>query len=315
MTLGGSFGGMMPQEYQDEVSNKYAGRYGSFQLGHLQRRRLHRASEKTPTRCPCCASACAPCPTSPPASSSAYSALDGKGNVADTYWTKTGPFKGKELYPDFKVFDGALSYQHKYFTLQGEYYEGRGNAAGTAYYKDTDYVAGKVDQGLIFQARYQRGYSFFGQIRFPEERKWAIIGRMDYFDPDTKGVLLQNNSPYTNRDVQRRYITGVAYYLFKDNIILFDYDVLQHSQYFLNKTKANPNGYDRADPRRGPLPDHAAVQVLRQLTSTRLQRAELRLRPHCFQGLHLCSGRPSETALSRKQPRPSGRFPFLRSFG
>jgi len=237
LTVGGSFGGAMPQAYQDEVSNKYAGRYGSFQIG-LYNGGGYTAAEKNSNKVPMVRISVRPMPDLAPGLQLSVYGADGKGNVADTYWTKDGPFKGREVYPDFKVFDGALSFQHKYFSLMGEYYQGRGNAAGTAYYKDTDYVAGKVNPSLVFQARYQRGYSFFGQVRFPEERKWAIIGRMDYFDPDTKGVLDVQN----NRDVQRRWITGVAYYLFKENIILVDYDVLQHSNYFLNKTKANPAG-------------------------------------------------------------------------
>ena len=258
MTLGGLFGGTLPKTYQDEVSNKYPGRYGSFQIG-VYNGGGYSTSEKNSNKVVALRVSVRPMPDIAPGLQLSAFGLDGKGNVADTYWTKDGPFKGKEVYPDFKIFEGQLSYQHKYFMLAGEYYEGRGNAAGTAYYTDKDYVAGKVDQGLIFQARYQRGYSLMGQVRFPESRKWALIGRMDYFDPDTKGVYLQSNLPYTNRDVTRRYIAGVAYYLFKDNILLFDYDVLQHSKYFKNTTLANPAGFNER------VPDEGRFQITLQI--------------------------------------------------
>jgi len=258
MTLGGLFGGELPKSYQDEVSNKWAGRYGSFQLG-IYNGGGYSTSEKNANKPIALRVSVRPMPDILPGLQLSAFGLEGKGNVADTYFTKDGPFKGKEIYPDFKIFEGQISYQHKYFSLGAEYYDGRGNAAGTAYYTDKDYVEGKVSQGLIFQARYQSGYSFDAMVRFPESRKWALIGRMDYFDPDTKGVYLQSNAPYTNRDVQRRYIAGIAYYLFKDNIILFDYDVLQHSKYFKNVTTANPAGSNER------IPDEGRFQVTLQI--------------------------------------------------
>jgi hypothetical protein len=222
--FGGDFGEPLPKSYQDQVSNKYPGRWGSFQLvisngggyntpeNNMNKALMGRVSFR-------------PMPDILPGFQMTLFGVSGRGNLPPTRYTKV-PFKNKEIYPSWSMWDGMLSYQHPHFSVTGQYYESRGNALGTRFYGASDYLPGEVDPADIFKPRSQKGYSFFADVKFPANRKWSWMGRMDYYDPDTKGILVLQN----NRDVTRRYITGLSYRLFKDNIVLLDYDVLKHSR-------------------------------------------------------------------------------------
>lgn len=63
--------------------------------------------------------------------------------------------------------------------------------------------------------------------------KWSLIGRFDYYDPDTKEILKLTNS----EDVQKRFIYGIAYKIYQNNLILFDYQRVTHTRYFKERKK------------------------------------------------------------------------------
>lgn len=222
----GNFGPELPKSYQDEVSKKGAGRWGSYGAGVFNGGG-YSTSEKNTNKTFQARISFRPLPDWAPGLQLHAFGITGKGNVSPTKSTKA-PFIGREIYPEYSLLHGAITYQHPYFTLAGEYVKANGNTSGSRYYKETDYVAGKVDAADIYKAYEQEGYSFFAEAKFPGSKKWSVFGRMDYFDPDTKGILVLKN----NRDVTRRYIAGVGYRLYKDNMLVFDCDVLQHSRYF-----------------------------------------------------------------------------------
>ena len=72
------------------------------------------------------------------------------------------------------------------------------------------------------------GYSVFGDVKVPvaiaipfwqgdHQYPLHVFARCDWFDGDTQHVVAEN-ATYT------KLIAGVAYYLYKNNLILFDYE-------------------------------------------------------------------------------------------
>jgi hypothetical protein len=116
-----------------------------------------------------------------------YFGIYGKGN--------------KETEPDWTVALPFVSFEHKYVVLIGQYYWGRGNQKGDDEF-DKD------------------GYSFFTELK--PHKKFSIIGRFDYFDPNKD----------KEDDENIRYIAGVAYHIDKQhkNMLLLDYDTVNYKQ-------------------------------------------------------------------------------------
>jgi hypothetical protein len=103
-----------------------------------------------------------------------------------------------------------VSYESKYFTFSGQGYIGTGNQGGSALQSD----------GITSAA--QKGFSVFASVHIPTPhfgQKISILGRLDEFDTNT--------SIYN--DLQRRYIAGVAWHMYKENTWLVDYQRTEHS--------------------------------------------------------------------------------------
>ncbi|MBL7074133.1 hypothetical protein ISS37_02695 [candidate division KSB1 bacterium] len=62
------------------------------------------------------------------------------------------------------------------------------------------------------------GYSFFSVFKLTS--KWTIIGRMDWFDPDTR----------TKKNSHLRKIIGIGYWISKDVELVFDYQGVQYDE-------------------------------------------------------------------------------------
>jgi hypothetical protein len=94
-----------------------------------------------------------------------------------------------------------VSFEHEYVVLTGQYYWGKGNQKG-----DDEFD--------------KKGYSFFAELK--PHKKFSIIGRYDYFDPNTD----------KKDDANRRYIAGIAYHIDKPhkNMVLLDYDTVDYKQ-------------------------------------------------------------------------------------
>ncbi len=187
ITIGGLFGGKMPEEYQKTVSSAYPGRYGSFMVGVYNGTGYHAAEHNTNKVLEGRVSI-RPLPDVVPGLQLSYFGIHGKGNTAAE--------------PDWNLNLGWVSYESRYFVITGQYLKGKGNQAGTA----VDSMGKSLDRD---------GWSVFADGKIT--RQWSVIARYDHFDPNT---TLDN-------DAQKRTIGGVAYHLGKGNILLLDYEQLK----------------------------------------------------------------------------------------
>jgi hypothetical protein len=177
-------GGEIDKEYQKKVNKKYPGRYGSMAFGVYNGGGYH-ASEKNENKVVEGRLTIRPLPDIVPGLQFSYFGLTGKGNTKDE--------------PDWNVNLGMVSYEHEYVALTGQYYDGKGNQKG----KDE---------------HNKDGYSIFAELK--PHKKFSVIGRYDYFDPDDDA----------DDDENTRYILGLAYHLDKPhkNMIVLDYDAVDY---------------------------------------------------------------------------------------
>ncbi|MEJ2367431.1 MAG: hypothetical protein P8Z49_03530 [Acidobacteriota bacterium] len=200
VVFGSDFGGEMPASYKKNVDPHYAGRYGSWQLGVYDGGGYH-AGEKNQNKVVEARFTLRPLPDVIPGLQIGVLGISGKGNVAPS---ATG------YLPDWTAVDGMVSYESARFTATGEYYTGKGNQSGTAVNPDGT-------------ARKQDGYSFFAAAKVSPDKKFRVIGRYDRFNTSTEAAYS------ALQDIQKRYIFGVAYDMFKGNMWLLDYEQLEHS--------------------------------------------------------------------------------------
>jgi hypothetical protein len=184
--LGVTFGGFLgPKIEGPGAPHAYPGKYGSFAVGvyngggyHAFQANKNDALEGRLTL--------RPLPNQLQGLQVSYFGINGKGNTAKS--------------PDYTVNQGLLSYEFDLGALTAQYYEGKGNAGGSA-----------VDaSGVALQ---RKGYSFFGEFRLPPSKQARVILRYDWFDPDK---TISNNESKT-------FIAGLAWDLGRSNIILADY--------------------------------------------------------------------------------------------
>jgi hypothetical protein len=225
-----NFGPALPKSYQDDVSKNYPGKWGSFSLGVYNGGGYNKTENNT-NKLVMARVAFRPFPGYLPGLQFHITNAMGKGNNNDdNRWTKDDPFKGYLVYPKYSLTLYAVTYQHQRFTLAAQWFNSRGNNAGSQYYTPSDYVSGEVSPSDIFQAYHEKGYSYFGDVKLGDAKKWILMARYDYYKPDTTGILdLQNNL-----DIQKRKIYGVGYKLYKDNMILLDYESFSHSKQYTN---------------------------------------------------------------------------------
>jgi len=178
------FGGEVDESYQKTVSNKYPGRYGSAAVGIYNGGGYHAVENNTnkviETRL-----TLRPLPDTFPGLQVSYFGVFGKGNTIEE--------------PDWTVNTAFVSYENRYVAATGTYYKGKGNSKGNF----LDVNSNALDQS---------GYSFFGEYKVPNT-SWSLIGRYDYFDPDT-GI--------DDNGIERT-IVGIAY-KFLGHKALLDYD-------------------------------------------------------------------------------------------
>ncbi len=199
--VGSDLGGSMSSDYKNNVNSKYAGKYGSWQIGVYNGTGYH-AVENNTNKAFEARLSIRPIPGGVPGLQFSIFGVVGKGNKAAT--TTVDP-------PDWKSVTGMISYESKYFTFTGQGYSGTGNQGGSALLSD-----GKT-------AADQKGFSLFASVHIPTPHfgeKISVLGRYDEFNSNTS----------TNAaDLQRRFITGIAFHLYKSNILLFDFQRLNHS--------------------------------------------------------------------------------------
>jgi hypothetical protein len=193
--FGSDFGGSLSSEYKSKVNSHYAGRYGSWQVGvyngggyHAKEQNTNKVFEGRVTIRPIAAAL--------PGLQFTALGVVGKGNQPVTP-------------PDWRGFNGMVSYESQYFTFTGQGYFGTGNQSGTAVLSDGT-------------AADQKGFSIFAAVHIPTPKiggKITILGRVDEFNTNTQ----------VYNDIRRLYIAGVAWHFNKSNTWLFDYQRTNHS--------------------------------------------------------------------------------------
>ena len=210
--FGTDFGGQMSDDYKKTVNSHYAGKFGSMQVGIYNGGGYH-AAEKNHNKVLMYRFTVRPVPSVLPGLQLSYFGIGGKPNITQP---QPGP---NSVYPDWRLNQYMLSYQHQYFTLTGQWADGKNNQGGSA--------AWTYGMNTGDSMRW-KGYSCFGEVRLPfggsQDGKWSLIGRYDHFDPNR-----DESDSLTKKDVQKRTIFGVGYQFYKGNYFLLDYETLQHS--------------------------------------------------------------------------------------
>jgi hypothetical protein len=181
--LGVTFGGFFGPKIK--IPDAYPGKYGSFAVGVYNGAGYH-GIEKNKNKTLEGRFTLRPFPNQLPGLQVSYFGISGKGNADTT--------------PKFTLNMGFLSYQFDLGTLTAQYYEGKGNGGGSL-------VGG---DGLSLAAK---GYSFFGEFRFPPSKRARAIARYDWFDP---------NKNVSGNEL-KTWIFGLAWDMGHSNIILADY--------------------------------------------------------------------------------------------
>ena len=224
--LGGSirgyFGGEFPNAKEVLGGTNYDGRYGSWQVGVYNGSGYH-AVENHPDKPVEYRVSVRPLPDILPGFQATYFGLYGKGNSSSAS-NFGGPFY--QYYPDWIVNLGHLSYEHPWFRLSAQIISTKGNQAGNW----TTVTGGAVPIGRRADSLWTLGYSGFGDVKLPI-CLWSwdtayplhVFARMDWFNADENAVIA-DDAKYT------KLITGVAYYLYKDNLILLSYEKTWYGQ-------------------------------------------------------------------------------------
>ncbi len=187
-TVCGLIGGKIDEDYQKNVNKKYPGKYGSFAFGIYNGGGYH-SLENTENKTFKSRLTIRPLPQIIPGLQLSYFGIFGKGNKS----------YGLDSIPEWLNHAFMLSYEHKYFTLTGQFVTGKGNQKGDFVF-DT-YKASEIS-----------GYSTFLEIK-PDDN-WKGIIRYDNFD---KNINLDN-------DLEQRIIVGIGYDFGDHNILILDYD-------------------------------------------------------------------------------------------
>ncbi len=189
VTLRGNLFGQVGEAFQRTVSDHFAGRYGSFEVGVYNGGGYH-AAEANENKVVEGRLTLRPLPDIVPGLQISGLAIMGKGNQADA---------GDGI-PDWNTYNVFLSYQHEHATFTAQYVTGEGNQKGTF-----------VNFSGPGQATEIAGYSFFGEGKLGS---WRVIGGYDDFD----------RTPGLADFSLRRYHLGVGYVVTGGNILLLSAD-------------------------------------------------------------------------------------------
>jgi hypothetical protein len=190
LTLSGSLGQDLPEDYRGAVSPAFSGRHGSFALGIYNGGGYH-AIEWNHHKVLQGRLSLRPLPDVLPGLQLSGLALAGKGN-------RPGPL---DQIPDWRVYGGMVSYQHPRGALSAQYAWGEGNQKGTW-----------TEPGRPHVATDYLGYSLFGEERLGAALAWRLVAGYD---------RLERTPGSSDRSFHRIH-AGVGYDLGGENILLLD---------------------------------------------------------------------------------------------
>ncbi|MEJ2672832.1 MAG: hypothetical protein P8168_11670 [Deltaproteobacteria bacterium] len=227
VSIRGNFGGKLANAKERVGNTHYDGRYGSWHIGVYNGGGYHAAevNENKPVEY---RFTLRPLPTSLPGLQATYFGLYGKGN--NTSANSFGaPFFNYS--PDWIVHQGYLSYQNPWFLLAAQMFYTKGNQSGnwTTVPNNPGRPVGNRADSL-----WTRGFSVYGDVKLP--LAWSIpfwrsnhkyplhvYYRTDWFNADLYKVV-SRSAKYT------KLMTGLAYYLYKHNLILIGYERTWYGQ-------------------------------------------------------------------------------------
>jgi hypothetical protein len=207
---GSNFGPELSATYKKDVQDKYAGTYGSWALG-LYNGGGYATSEKNQNKAVEWRLSIRPFGAVFPGLQVQWTGVRGFGNKADDV-TKDPIVPA----PDWNLNQYGLTYESKWFNAYYLYYTGDGNAAGT--------LLDTTSHATIVPAAPMNGYTWFVEGKFPANRKWSAFVRYDRLDNNT------NESRNDKKDIQTRTDIGIAWWFFKANALVLDYQVIDHTK-------------------------------------------------------------------------------------
>ncbi len=228
VNIRGNFGGQLANAKELTGNAGYDGRYGSWHLGVYNGCGYSSAETNYKNKVPEYRVTIRPLPDLLPGFQATYFGLYGQGNSSTRSQFNGTPSAAtpyQQYYPDWIVNLGYLSYQNPWFILTAQAFWSKGNQAGN--WTTVPNNIGKPI-GQRADSLWSRGYSVFGDVTVPlalaipfwqGDHKYPlhVFYRQDWFNGDTDHVVSQN-ATYT------KIIGGVAYYLYKNNLVMIDYE-------------------------------------------------------------------------------------------
>jgi polyhydroxyalkanoate synthesis regulator phasin len=226
-SLRGNFGGKLANAKEVVGNTHYDGRYGSWHVGVYNGTGYH-AVEVNPNKPVEYRVTLRPLPDALPGLQATYFGLYGKGNNTSAA-SFGGPFFSYS--PDWVINMAYLSYQHPWFLLTGQIISAKGNQGGN--WTTVPNIPGQPI-GFRADSLWTRLYSVYGDVKLPlafsipswqSDHKYPLHAffRTDWFNADQDQVV-SNDAKYT------KLITGMAYHIYKDNMLLLVYERTWYGQ-------------------------------------------------------------------------------------
>jgi len=232
----GYFGGKLPGEYVKELSrhypvfNHYVGKYGSWHFGvyngagyHNKEHNSNKALEGRITLRPFGGW------DSPLRGLQlSYFFIRGEGNktAGEVLGARLTDPSRRDEYPDYDVDLFMLSFQHPWFVATFEYSTSSGNNSGKWVRPDGD----ALDTEL---------WSVFADVTLPLlQEKLHVFFRYDWFDIDDDDVWTNGKGD----DQYQLYMMGLAYQLYKKNMILLTSEWVDYDKNFVAGRWGKPTG-------------------------------------------------------------------------
>ncbi|NOZ87744.1 MAG: hypothetical protein GXP49_16090 [Deltaproteobacteria bacterium] len=197
LTFNALLGRRLPRDYQEKISSKYPGKWGSISFGVYNGGGYH-ASEENQNKVFESRVTLRPLGWIFPNLSLSHFFIYGKGNTRRKVCDDQGHCIAGE--PEWLLNSAMLAVEHEYFVLTGQVLFGKGNQKGSQVDANGDAVS-------------SFGYSGFLEVKLP----WimsSLIARYDHFRWD--------------KEITDRVIGGFAFHFYRHNYVLLNLDWLMH---------------------------------------------------------------------------------------
>ncbi len=158
-----------------------------------------------------------------------YFFISGKGGERIKDVTGNTQFFRKSSYPRYDVHLGMLSYQHPWFVITLQYSQSYGNHKGS-WVVSTDTLPGGE------KVLKTKQWSVFLDVAMPFHNKLHLFARYDWFDPNDNVKRFYDPSTRSwilgKDDTSKHYMIGLAYYLYKSNILMLNFEWMDYEKYY-----------------------------------------------------------------------------------